>query len=81
MEADDGRSEVLVDVKVIQDTLALGAAAGQVALDVRTRIKAAHADGSDGGGKVTLLEAEAIVEEELKTLRAPVLALVRDLVG
>lgn len=69
-----------MDGEEIGDVLALGAAAAKVALDVRRRIKAAKAAGSDGGTRVTLTEAEAIVKAELATLESPVLELVKDLV-
>lgn len=68
-------------MKVIGDTLAVVTAAGQVAIDVRVQVQAAKDARSDGGAKVSLAEAEAIVKRELATLEAPVLALVKDLIG
>jgi len=70
-----------VNTKEIGDAINLTIAAGKVVVDVRSRIEAAKAGGSDGGAKVTIAEAEAIVKAELATLEAPVLALVQDLIG
>lgn len=70
-----------MDVQELVDVGALAAAAIKVAGDARTKIAAAKAATSDGGAKVTLAEAEAIVKAELATLEAPVLALVKDLIA
>lgn len=69
-----------MDTEEIGDVLALTVAAGKVALDARKRIAAAKRAESDGGSKVTLVEAERIVKAELATLEAPVMRLVRDLI-